>query len=155
MRCSVCDELIPEGSLFCPNCGAHREPFPLMHQQARYAIDRSPQQSWIFGTEVRPEHVIGETLRRATENRDVEHDAFVRDLTRRVADSDLQPPDRYHEFVEDPISRFRLRSPDFAAYGARLAKLRLPTLFVMEGGYAVEAIGINTVNVLIGFEGAS
>ena len=21
MRCSVCDELIPEGSLFCPNCG--------------------------------------------------------------------------------------------------------------------------------------
>jgi acetoin utilization deacetylase AcuC-like enzyme len=58
-------------------------------------------------------------------------------------------------FVEDPISRFRLQSPDFAAYGARLAKLRLPTLFVMEGGYAVEAIGINTVNVLTGFEGAS
>jgi acetoin utilization deacetylase AcuC-like enzyme len=30
----------------------------------------------------------------------------------------------------------------------------LPTLFVMEGGYAVEEIGINTVNVLMGFEGA-
>ena len=58
-------------------------------------------------------------------------------------------------FVEDPISRFRLQSPDFTAYGARLAELRLPTLFVMEGGYAVEAIGINTVNVLAGFEAAS
>jgi len=28
----------------------------------------------------------------------------------------------------------------------------LPTLFVLEGGYAVEEIGINTVNVLMGFE---
>ena len=32
-----------------------------------------------------------------------------------------------------------------------IAKLNKPTLFVMEGGYAVEAIGINTVNVLEGF----
>jgi acetoin utilization deacetylase AcuC-like enzyme len=30
----------------------------------------------------------------------------------------------------------------------------LPTLFVMEGGYAVEEIGINAVNVLEGFESA-
>lgn len=28
-----------------------------------------------------------------------------------------------------------------------------PRLIIMEGGYAVEEIGINTVNVLIGFEG--
>lgn len=31
--------------------------------------------------------------------------------------------------------------------------LRLPTLFVMLGGYAVEALGVNTVNILTGFEG--
>jgi len=30
----------------------------------------------------------------------------------------------------------------------------VPTLFVMEGGYAVEEIGINAVNVLEGFESA-
>lgn len=54
----------------------------------------------------------------------------------------------------DPISRFRLRSPDFVTYGRRIARLGLPTLFVMEGGYAVEAIGINAVNVLTGFEEA-
>jgi acetoin utilization deacetylase AcuC-like enzyme len=29
----------------------------------------------------------------------------------------------------------------------------LPTLFVFEGGYAVSEVGINTVNVLTGFEG--
>lgn len=55
-------------------------------------------------------------------------------------------------YEADPISRFRLRSEDFTTYGGRIAALGLPTLFVMEGGYAVEQIGINTVNVLQGFE---
>lgn len=52
----------------------------------------------------------------------------------------------------DPISCFRLESDDFLKMGEALASLRLPTVFVMEGGYAVEALGINTVNVLAGFE---
>ena len=55
-------------------------------------------------------------------------------------------------FKDDPISKFRLESEDFLAYGRRIAHLGLPTLFVMEGGYAVEQIGINTVNVLQGYE---
>jgi acetoin utilization deacetylase AcuC-like enzyme len=29
----------------------------------------------------------------------------------------------------------------------------IPTLFVLEGGYAVAEIGVNVVNVLTGFEG--
>ncbi len=57
-------------------------------------------------------------------------------------------------FKDDPISTFKLTSPDFMTYGARIAKLNLPTLFVMEGGYAIDAIGINTVNVIEGFESA-
>jgi acetoin utilization deacetylase AcuC-like enzyme len=57
-------------------------------------------------------------------------------------------------FKEDPISFFKLDSGDFQIYGARIEKLKLPTLFVMEGGYAIEAIGINTVNVLEGFLGS-
>jgi acetoin utilization deacetylase AcuC-like enzyme len=32
-----------------------------------------------------------------------------------------------------------------------LAGLHVPTLFVMEGGYALEALGENVVNVLTGF----
>lgn len=54
-------------------------------------------------------------------------------------------------YKDDPISFFKLASADFTTYGGRIAKLKLPTLFVMEGGYAIEAIGINTVNVLDGF----
>jgi acetoin utilization deacetylase AcuC-like enzyme len=56
-------------------------------------------------------------------------------------------------YREDPISFFKLACEDFKTYGARIEKLKLPTLFAMEGGYAIEAIGINTVNVLEGFLG--
>ena len=56
-------------------------------------------------------------------------------------------------FENDPISFFKLKSADFISYGADIAKLKLPTLFVMEGGYDIEEIGINTVNVLQGFCG--
>ena len=54
-------------------------------------------------------------------------------------------------FEEDPISFFRLKSTDYLDLGRRLAKLAVPTVFVMEGGYAIEALGANTVNVLAGF----
>jgi acetoin utilization deacetylase AcuC-like enzyme len=57
-------------------------------------------------------------------------------------------------FEEDPISRFRLRGEDFPRVGARIAQLALPTLFVMEGGYAIQPIGVNAVAVLTGFEQA-
>jgi len=53
----------------------------------------------------------------------------------------------------DPISRFALDHDDFTTIGARIAGAKHPTVFVMEGGYAVEAIGVNLVNVLQGFEG--
>jgi len=56
-------------------------------------------------------------------------------------------------FAEDPISRFRLQSSDYPVLGARLADLGVPTLFVLEGGYAVDAIGTNVAGVLGGFEG--
>lgn len=54
-------------------------------------------------------------------------------------------------FEGDPISPLKLTSRDFITCGQRIARLKLPTLFVMEGGYAIEAIGINTVNMLDGF----
>ena len=57
-------------------------------------------------------------------------------------------------FAEDPISFFRLQSADFLTYGRMIGDCALPTLFVLEGGYAVGAIGINVVNVLGGFEDA-
>lgn len=58
-------------------------------------------------------------------------------------------------FEGDPISRFRLKAEDFPQVGARLARLGLPSLFVMEGGYAIEPIGRNAVAVLSGFTAAA
>jgi acetoin utilization deacetylase AcuC-like enzyme len=57
-------------------------------------------------------------------------------------------------FAEDPISFFRLQSADFHAYGRIIGACAVPTLFVLEGGYAVGEIGVNVVNVLSGFESA-
>lgn len=57
-------------------------------------------------------------------------------------------------FQNDPISHFKLRTQDFLEIGKRIAALLKPTLFVMEGGYAVDEIGSNVVNVLLGFEAA-
>jgi len=57
-------------------------------------------------------------------------------------------------FAGDPISFFRLQSADFATYGGMIAACRVPTLFVLEGGYAVAEVGVNVVNVLTGFEQA-
>ena len=56
-------------------------------------------------------------------------------------------------YEKDPISFFKLRSNDFFDVGSKIATSKLPTLFVMEGGYAIKEIGVNTVNLLKGFEG--
>lgn len=54
-------------------------------------------------------------------------------------------------FEGDPISAFRLSAKHFPVIGERLASLRLPTVLVQEGGYAVEEIGTNVASVLEAF----
>ena len=54
-------------------------------------------------------------------------------------------------FEGDPISYFKIRTPDYADMAADIAALGLPTLIVMEGGYAVDALGANVVSFLSGF----
>lgn len=53
-------------------------------------------------------------------------------------------------FARDPISHFRLETSDYAAMGACLAELGLPTLTVLEGGYAVADLGRNVAAFLSG-----
>ena len=55
-------------------------------------------------------------------------------------------------FADDPISTFRLQADDFTRLGARIAALGRPTVFVLEGGYAVAAMASNAANVVGGFE---
>jgi acetoin utilization deacetylase AcuC-like enzyme len=55
-------------------------------------------------------------------------------------------------FENDPISFFKLTSADFLTTGQMIGALDIPTLFVMEGGYDIDEVGVNVVNVLKGFE---
>lgn len=54
-------------------------------------------------------------------------------------------------FENDPISHFSIKSEDYLKMGAILKEVGVPTLFVMEGGYMVDEIGVNVVNVLKGY----
>ena len=51
----------------------------------------------------------------------------------------------------DPISHFKLKTSDYAPMARRIASLGLATVVVMEGGYAVEALGTNVAEFLSGF----
>jgi acetoin utilization deacetylase AcuC-like enzyme len=57
-------------------------------------------------------------------------------------------------YVDDPIAQFDLRTEDYLRMGEKIARARLPTLFVFEGGYNIDALGTVTVNVLEGYKGA-
>jgi len=54
-------------------------------------------------------------------------------------------------FENDPISAFKLTMADYPRYGVEIAKIGLPTVFIMEGGYGVAEIGDNVAGVLTGF----
>jgi acetoin utilization deacetylase AcuC-like enzyme len=56
-------------------------------------------------------------------------------------------------FGGDPLGDFALTGAAYPRIGARLAQLDLPTVFLMEGGYAIEALGRNVAGVLSGFQG--
>jgi acetoin utilization deacetylase AcuC-like enzyme len=54
-------------------------------------------------------------------------------------------------YAGDPISYFAIETGDYSAIGSRIRSLELPTLIVMEGGYAVDALGANVAAFLSGF----
>jgi len=54
-------------------------------------------------------------------------------------------------YVGDPLSQFRLETADYTAMARRIAALGLPALIVMEGGYALDALGANVAAFLDGF----
>ncbi|HEX4695414.1 histone deacetylase family protein [Sphingomonas sp.] len=54
-------------------------------------------------------------------------------------------------YIGDPISAFRIETPDYAIFARDIAAAGLPTVIVMEGGYAVDALGANVASFLSGF----
>jgi acetoin utilization deacetylase AcuC-like enzyme len=55
-------------------------------------------------------------------------------------------------FAGDPISFFSIQTDDYPRIARRIAGLGLPTAIVMEGGYAVDALGDNVAAFLSGFD---
>lgn len=55
-------------------------------------------------------------------------------------------------YAGDPISHFKIDTPDYALMGKTMSDaFDLPTLITMEGGYAVDALGQNVNSFLSGF----
>ncbi|OAQ25507.1 Arginase/deacetylase [Linnemannia elongata AG-77] len=56
-------------------------------------------------------------------------------------------------FKDDPIAGFLVTSEAYPRIGNAIRKIGLPTLFVQEGGYCVEKLGLNVGGILQGFLG--
>ncbi len=99
--------------------------------------------SQLFGTDVLPEHVIGETLRRVTPARNVADPAFRAELSARVADPARHPPKDYRAFVADPLSSWIESTfgvhPD--STGSRLVRAR-PSALRGAAGRLSELTGV-------------
>lgn len=55
-------------------------------------------------------------------------------------------------FDGDPLGMFHVTRNGFSEIGKRIARLNLPIAIIMEGGYANEALGDNTVTLLENFK---
>ena len=53
--------------------------------------------------------------------------------------------------IEDPFQGLAITTPGFGQIGAAIAGLKLPTLFVQEGGYLSNALADNLTSTLTGF----
>jgi ATP-dependent helicase YprA (DUF1998 family) len=60
--------------------------------------------SMIFGASVQQEHVLGETLRRATPDPTLTDPQFLQCLRKRIEDQQATPPTDYQSFIHDPLS---------------------------------------------------
>ncbi len=54
-------------------------------------------------------------------------------------------------YAGDPISHFSIQTADYTRLARRIAALGSPTLIIMEGGYAVEALGANVASFVSGY----
>lgn len=58
----------------------------------------------LFGAEVNPEGVIGETLKRSTPEPILTDPVFLQKLKERILSADQHPAESYHDFTQDPLS---------------------------------------------------
>lgn len=58
----------------------------------------------MFGDRVKPEMVIGETLKKTTPETDLHAPEYIEQLRIRISNSEQHPPTEYESFIKDPLS---------------------------------------------------
>lgn len=58
-------------------------------------------------------------------------------------------------YEHDPIGQICLKREDYARIGKALKGINKPTLFMLEGGYMVDHVGVNVIDVLKAFDAAT
>jgi acetoin utilization deacetylase AcuC-like enzyme len=73
-------------------------------------------------------------------------------MIKNFAPNYLVMPTGMDTFKGDPLGTFNVTREGFGEIGKRIAALGLPTVIIMEGGYANEALGENVVTLLENFK---
>ena len=58
----------------------------------------------LFGNKVKPEMVIGETLKKTTPETDLNPPEYIEQLRIRISDPEQHSPPEYESFIKDPLS---------------------------------------------------
>jgi len=95
-----CREAFKSENLHCVGTSATMESSGTSEDQAAVVATVA---SKIFGEEVAPENVIGEKLRRATDELDFDDEAVCSQLSSIIADAG-EPPPEYDDFKADPLA---------------------------------------------------
>lgn len=98
----VRDRLAPEGLQVVGTSATLAGPGSYDEQRAEVARVASQ----LFGALVKPERVIGETLRRATAPASLNDQAFMEALRDSIAESGGPVPERYEDFLAHPMARW-------------------------------------------------
>ncbi|RIA83728.1 Arginase/deacetylase [Glomus cerebriforme] len=123
------------------------------------SLHGSPDYPWFTGDESEKGEGEGEGFNiNIPLSKETDDDEYLKVL-KKVINKNIKPYNADYLIVslgvdtykDDPIGGFQITSEGFKRIGESIKSINLPTLFVMEGGYHLETIGINVGNILIGF----
>jgi ATP-dependent helicase YprA (DUF1998 family)/very-short-patch-repair endonuclease len=91
--------------------------------------------SKIFGTQVSPENIIGETLQRSTSNLDFKDPESLSRLKERIPDAIANPPNSFEQLIKDPLACWieTTHGVRLDPTGTRLVRARPKSLSGKEG----------------------
>ncbi|CAB4407632.1 unnamed protein product [Rhizophagus irregularis] len=136
-----------------------QEIFYLNSNPLYVSLHGSPDYPWFTGDESERGEGEGEGFNiNIPLSRDTDDDEYLKAL-KKVINENIIPYNADYLIVslgvdtykEDIIGALQITTEGYKRIGEMIKSINLPTLFVMEGGYHLETIGINVGNVLLGF----